>query len=621
MKRTLFLIFPVFFTIFPLCAHETVAPYLPAQEKKANAKNAPITVQYPYEKMRIPRGAKQIFIFGQVNLPQPVTLDINGQAVNVYKNGAFVAFLPVENGDFAFVLTAKSGDQTVQAVRHVKVPGANIKDFTKEASFDKEEIFPQRKVEVLPGDTVNLYARGTPGAQVKAQLGSLKNGKNITLKEDKTNPGIYRATFTVDPKQAEKSTKVVYQMTGGPENSKAKITAPAKIYVRDGKKPFTYAQVTKPGVKVRKLPTASGNLYPDYRAYGILRVTGERANQYRLWLSDTETAWLEKKNLKDTKNPGAEPNILSFIRTDTTDTRTRFIFTLNRAVPIQIHEYNDRVELTLYYVDSFEQNFSLDDTSPVVANVQWSEPAEKAVSFRLQLRPGTKLWGHAYNFEGNDLVVDLVHKPTIAPTQDKPLSGARIVLDAGHSPRRHVPYDGAIGPTGYLEYEATIALAEELKPKLESAGATVILTREGKNKMSLQDRYQKAINEDAHLFISLHYNALPETVNPLARPRGFSVYYNYPHSFALAEAMYNAFVKNVPLPDDGMIANDVLFIPRISQFPSILVENAYLILPEQEDLARSADGRALFIKALYEGVLNFYKEPAAPKPAPGKARK
>ncbi len=593
-------------------AHETVAPYLPAQEKKAGAKNAPITVQYPYEKMRIPRGAKEIFIFGQVNLPQPATLDINGQAVEVYKNGAFVAFLPVENGDFTFTLTAKSGEQTVQAVRHVKVPGANIKDFTHEAAFDKEEIFPQRRVEVLPGDTINLYARGTPGVQVTTQLPNLKNGKNIVLKEDASNPGTYRAAFTVDGKQSEKSTKVVYQMKGGPENSKAKITAPAKIYVRDAKAPFTYAQVIKPGVKVRKLPTSSGNLYPDYRAYGTLRVNGERANQYRLWLSDTESAWLEKKNLKDTKNPESEPNMLSFIRTDTTDTHTRFIFTLNRAVPIKIHEYNDRVELTLYYVDGFEQNFSLDDTSPVVSNVQWSEPAEKAVSFRLQLRKDAKLWGHAYNFEGNNLVLDLVHEPQRTPTAEKPLAGARIVLDAGHSPHRTVPYDGAIGPTGYLEYEATLALAEELKPKLESAGATVIMTREGKNHMSLQERYKKAIDQDAQLFISLHYNALPETVNPLARPRGFSVYYNYPHSFALAEAMYKSFVKNVALPDDGMIANDVLFIPRISQFPSILVENAYLILPQQEELAKSEEGRAPFIKALYEGILNFYKTQNAP---------
>ena len=614
------MILPAFFIISTASAHETIAPYLPAQEKKAEAKNAPITVQYPYEKMRIPRGAQQIFIFGQINLPQPVTLDINGQNVEVHPNGAFVAFLPVENGDFAFVLTAKSGEQTVQAVRHVRVPGTSIKNFTKEASFDKEEIFPQRHVQVLHGDTINLYARGTPGAQVTAQLPGLKGAENLLLKEDETNPGTYRAPFTVDSKQTEKSTKVVYQMEGGPEHSKAKITAPAKIYVRSSDKPFTYAQVIKPGVKVRKLPTPSGNLYPDYRAYGILRISGERANQYRLWLSDSESAWLEKKNLKPVKNPENEPNILSFIRTDTTPSLTRFVFTLNRAVPLKIHEYNDAVELTLYYVDGFEQNFSLDDTSPVVSNIQWAEPAEKALSFRLQLRKGEPLWGHAYNFEDNKLVVDLIHKPELTPTENKPLDGARIVLDAGHSPRRQVPYDGAVGPTGYLEYEANLALAEELKPKLESAGATVIMTRHDNNYMSLQDRYKKAIDEEAHLLISLHYNALPDTIDPLAHPRGFSVYYNYPHSFALAEAVYKSFVKNVALPDDGMIANDVLFIPRISQFPSILVENAYLILPQQEELAQTQTGRAPFIQALYEGILNFYKKPEPPA-TPGKARK
>ncbi|MBR2081769.1 MAG: N-acetylmuramoyl-L-alanine amidase [Elusimicrobiaceae bacterium] len=607
MKRTIFLIFSLFTAFLPLSSHETVAPYLPAQEKQSAAKNTSITVQYPYEKMHIARNSKEIFLFGQVNLPQPVTLDINGQSVEVYKNGAFVAFLPIQSGDFTFVLTATSGDKTVQAVRHIKVSGTNIKDYSQQASFDKEEIFPQRKVELLPADTVNLYVRGTPGAKVSAQLPNLKNAKNIVLKEDISRPGTYRAKFTIDPKQPAKSTKVVYKMTNGPDHSKAKITAPGKIYVRDAQEPYTYAQVTQPGVKIRKLPTASGNLYPDYRAYGTVRVSGEMANQYRLWLSDTEQAWLEKKHLKDTKNPEEVPNILSFIRTDTNEVRTRFVFSLNREVPIKIHEYNDRVELTLYYVDGFEQNFSLDDTSPVVSNIQWSEPAERAVAFRLQLRKDSKLWGHAYAFENNQLIVDLIHEPQRTATTDKPLAGTRIVIDAGHSPRRTVPYDGAIGPTGYLEYEATLALAQELKPKLEQAGATVIMTRHDNNTMSLQQRYKKALDENAHLFISLHYNALPDTVNPLARPRGFSVYYNYPHSFALAESVYKSFTKNVPLPDDGMIANDVLFIPRISQFPSILVENAYLILPQQEELARTIEGRASFVKALYEGIVNFYQ--------------
>lgn len=270
------------------------------------------------------------------------------------------------------------------------------------------------------------------------------------------------------------------------------------------------------------------------------------------------------------------------------------------------------MELALYYTDEFEENFSMDNTSPLVENIVWSQPENDTLLFKIYFKKGTAPWGHAYDFEENGLVLDLMHKPVLTPEKNKPLSGARILIDAGHSPRRQAPYDGAVGPTGLLEYEANLALAEELKPLLEQEGATVLMTRSGNNRMSLQERYKYALKENAHIFVSLHYNALPETVNPLARARGFSVYYNYPHSFQLAQSVYDAFTKRVPLPDNGMIANDVLFIPRIPQMPSILVENAYIILPEQEEMARSKKGREPLVHALYEGIMNFYG--VKPKP-------
>lgn len=610
MKRTIFFAFFLFFP--PLLGAQEgptlpVAPYLPAQAQQALDEQAPITVQYPYENMPLPSGASKVFIFGQVNLPQPATLDINGQAVELYSNGAFVSFVPVEAGDFEFILTAKNAQTTAQAIRHVKVRGSDIRDFSQEAAFDADQVFPQRAVELLPGDTVNLYVRGTPGATVSAQLPALKNGKEIPLTESTDQPGIYRGTFTIETDQKPKSTKVIYKMKDGPQDSKDKITAPAKITVRDAEQPFTYASVNLPGVKLRKRPTASGNLYSDYRAYGTLRVTGQMANQSRLWIDGKEIAWLENNRLTPVQEYQETPNTLSFIRSTTFDDRTRVVFTLDRPVPIQIHEYNDRVEVVLHYIDSFDQNFSLDDTSALLANIQWVERNEKTVAFRLELHKKAKLWGYTYRFEGNQLVVDLMHAPVRAKQAGKPLAGARIVLDAGHSPKRTPPYDGAVGPTGYLEYEGTLALAQDLKPLLEKAGATVLLTRQDDNKMSLQDRYDFAQDQQAHIFISLHYNALPETQNPLAAPRGFTVYYAYPHSLDLAQSVHKAFVKHVPLADNGLLANDVLFIPRMPDYPSILVENAFLMIPQQEEMAQTQAGRAPFVKALYEGIVNFYK--------------
>ena len=618
MKRTLFLLLFLFiFGTYGRGEEIPTAPYLPAQSGSA-VQNAPITVQFPYEKMTVTRGAANIFLFGKVNLPAPVTLDINGEKVPVQKNGAFIAFLPVKSGDFEFILTATSPSQTVRAVRRIVVPGADIKDFSAQAEFDPEEVFPQTPVELVPGDVVGLYVRGTPGAEVTFTLSGLKDAKNIPMKEDVSAPGMYRAKYLIDADQKPKTAKVTYKMKNGPNDTDAKITAPARIKVLDVKDPFTRAQVLSPGVKLRKIPTPRENLYPFYRAYGEVLLNGRMNGQYRLALNDKESAWLEEEKLKTLLFSDYQPNHISFLNTSVSGDKTRLVLSGERQTPISVHEFNDRLELTLYYTEGFAENYNFDTTSPIIDGITWSQPARDTLLFKINFKKGSMLWGHAYDFEGNNLVIDLMHRPALTPSKTQPLKGARILLDAGHSPKRTVPYDGAVGPTGYLEYEANLALAEELKPLLEKAGATVIMTRHGANRMSLQGRYQLALKEKAHIFVSLHYNALPETLNPLSRARGYSVYYNYPHSFQLAQSVYDAFTRNVALPDNGMIANDVLFIPRIPQMPSILVENAYLILPDQEEMARTPEGRQQLVQALYEGILNFYGVKTDPKRKAGR---
>ncbi len=606
MKRTLFLLLFLFsFYVSARGENIPTAPYLPAQNIPPGTQ-APITVQFPYEKMTVARGASHIFLFGQINLPGKAELDINGEKIPVYDNGAFLAFLPVKSGEFEFILTASANHETVRAVRRIIVPGADIKDFSAQAEFDEEEVFPQKPVELLPGDVVGLYVRGTPGAEVTFTLSGLQDAKNILMKEDVSSPGMYRAKYLIDEKQKPKTARVTYKMKNGPDDTNAKITAPATIKVLDKEDPFIHAKVLSPGVKLRKIPTPRENLYPFYRAYGEVLLNGRMNGQYRIFLNDDESAWLEETNLKHLFFSDYKPNHISMLTTSSTNEKTRLIFEGNRVTPISVHEFNDRLELTLYYTDGFAENYSFDTTSPVIENIVWSQPAKDTILFKIYFKKEVSLWGHAYDFEENKLLLDLMHPPSITPQDNAPLKGARILLDAGHSPRRTVPYDGTIGPTGYLEYEANLALAEDLKPLLEQAGATVIMTRHGNNHMSLQSRYQLAIQEKAHIFISLHYNALPETINPLARERGYSVYYNYPHSFKLAQSVYDAFTRLVPIADNGMIANDILFIPRIPQMPSILVENAYLILPEQEEMAKTPEGRAPFVQALYEGILNFY---------------
>lgn len=616
MKNTFFLLFFLVCLSSIICGQDIrVAPYLPTQEKQFSELDK-ITVQYPHENMKVTKGAKNIFIFGKVHLENPTSLQVNGIDVPLHKNGAFVAYLPVQSGNFEFLLTAKNATETFSAVRHIIVPGIDIKDFSQKASFDKTEVFPQKPVELLPGDTVSLEARGTPNAHVTATLNSLKDAKNIPLVEDAKRPGIYRASYVIRSAQKPKTSKVTYHMKKGPNNSSAKLVAPEKIKVRSRQNPFTYATITMDGTKIRKIPTPTENLYPFYRAYGTVLINGRKNGQYRIALNNTESAWLEESKLKNIDEDDYQVNAISQLELSTTPTKTQLKFLGSRQVPISVHEYKDKLELIVYYSRLGSMPEMLPENSPLIDKITWTQQTDDTATFVIYFKPDQKLWGHDYEFVDNNLLLTLNHAPQLTPEKNKPLKGARILIDAGHSPRRQAPYDGAVGPTGYLEYEANLALAEDLKPKLEKLGATVILTRHDNNRLGLVERHKLALKEQAHIFISLHYNALPETANPLARPRGYCVYYNYPHSFNLAQSVYKGFTKNVKLPDNGMIANDVLFIPRIPQIPSILVENAYLILPEQEEMAKTKEGRAPFVKALYEGILNFYgvEEPVvAPK--------
>ena len=606
MKKIFFYTIFLFFASFPSPAEPLpVAPYLPSGGEQEGQK-APITVQYPQENMTVARGAESIYLFGKVNLPAS-SLQINAVEVPLHTNGTFLAYLPVKQGKFQFLLTAQSQGKTYQATRQILVPGTPIEAFEKQARFDPKEIFPSKPLWLLPGDTLLLSARGTPKAKVTARLVGIKNAKNIELTEHPHQAGLYQTRYTIAPDQKPRSVKIVYTLIDEKTQTKDKITAKEKLKILSPRAPLQPARVKSAGTKLRKVPVSQGNLFPFYRAFGEVLINGRANGLYRLRLAQGQTAWIEERKLKFISFGQYAPNVLKELTILSQADSTQVRWTLSKQVPLFIEEFKDRLEVSFYYTPAFEENFNFDATSPLLDHVEWQQPQEDIVKFILHFKANASLWGHAYRYEQKDFVLDLYQPPAISPTAQKPLLGARILLDAGHSPKRTHPYDGLVTPSGFLEYELNLALAETLKPKLEKAGATVIMTRSGNNHIGLMDRYRKALAEKAHIFVSLHYNALPDSINPLATERGYSVYYTYPHAFALAESVHQSFNKRVPLADNGLINDDILFIPRIPDMPSILVENAFPILPQQEEWVLSESGRETLAEALYQGLLDFYQ--------------
>lgn len=97
-------------------------------------------------------------------------------------------------------------------------------------------------------------------------------------------------------------------------------------------------------------------------------------------------------------------------------------------------------------------------------------------------------------------------KPLKVTVPTTAVSGSlrRIVVDAGHGGKD----PGAIGPSGVMEKDITLAMAKRLALRLEKElGCQVVLTRDRDVYLALEERTAIANRVGADLFISIHANA------------------------------------------------------------------------------------------------------------------
>ena len=100
---------------------------------------------------------------------------------------------------------------------------------------------------------------------------------------------------------------------------------------------------------------------------------------------------------------------------------------------------------------------------------------------------------------------------------------SRVVIDAGHGGHD----TGSIGPTGFTEKELVLDVARRLKDLIEKEpGAEVVMTRTEDVFVPLEARTERANQEGADLFVSIHANS-----SKVKSVRGVETYFlNLPSS-------------------------------------------------------------------------------------------
>jgi N-acetylmuramoyl-L-alanine amidase len=178
------------------------------------------------------------------------------------------------------------------------------------------------------------------------------------------------------------------------------------------------------------------------------------------------------------------------------------------------------------------------------------------------------------------------------------LVGKVIVVDPGHGGND----TGATG-SSFSTQEKTVNLQVGLllKNKLEAAGAKVIMTRSDDRKLTLQQRVDIAVQNNADIFVSIHHNT-----HPNSQTNGTIVfYYNQGNSSKLASLVQSEIVKATNYKDlQSRFGN--YYVLRENPIPSILAEIGFLSNYNEEMRLRSEKQQDLAAEGLYKGILQYF---------------
>jgi N-acetylmuramoyl-L-alanine amidase len=151
-----------------------------------------------------------------------------------------------------------------------------------------------------------------------------------------------------------------------------------------------------------------------------------------------------------------------------------------------------------------------------------------------------------------------------------------------------------------------LPVAFALQRLLQRRGASVVMTRTTADPVDLALRPIIARRANAHAFVSLHYNAHGDGINPFRQPNGMEVYFYRPHAEQLARTVQAGLLRYQPLEDQGVHYRS-LAVVRTTWMPAILAEGGFIIIPEQENAMRTTEFQERYARAVADGLEEYFR--------------
>ena len=374
-----------------------------------------------------------------------------------------------------------------------------------------------------------------------------------------------------------------FTISNGTESKTYKITRP---YSNSAGKPSDLPQTTyqkpiiiitnKDNSPLRSTPVDAGLNRLQHLQKGIyLDAIGEYKNFYKVKLARDDYAWISKSNADKSTLESIEPSNLLSLDFNITDKEEAYIFKTERKLPYVLSENGSGYDLVIYGLNDEVYPFG---------------------RYEFKITKNTKSFGYYANYNDDG---DLVVKINKFKPQFKDLT---ITIDPGHG-------GGEKGTTGCLgdkEKDFNLKLALKLQSKLQEKGANIIMTRTNDKAVSLQDRVKIANDNNSQIFISIHANALPDSLMN-KDITGTEVYYFYPQAKELSQKILSS-VNEKTGNTNGKIKAESFAVVRNTNAVSVLIEAGYMIDPEENFKLISEDYQNKLADGIVTGLERYLND-------------
>ncbi len=568
--------------------------------------------------------AQKIFFLGTA--PPDGQVLINSKPITRSKAGHFSPSLPLQLGENLFTVRHQNQELQIKVTRLATGP-----ELPQGLAFAKDSLTPAVDIARLPGELICFSAIAPPNANVSVKLANqtialspqpqqAQLPSNLAALTGQNQPhaqssvGNYKGCTTAQQPDPD-SLSLIYGnniISGAvvPDSSQeVDLGQPQFQLTLNGK------TITQPGTgKIQILSRAKLPVVEVIADAGVAR-TGPSTDYSRLTplpkgtratVTGRESEWLRLDNgtwinSKETRIlPGAIPpqTIIRSVGYRQIPGATEIVFPLQVPVPVSVQQSEQALALTLYNTTAQTDIIRLDD-DPLIERLDWQQEAPGQVKYTFNLKKAQQ-WGYKLRYDGTTLVLALRHPPKIGNTRRKPLANFKIVLDPGHGGKE----SGASGPTGYLEKDVNLVISKLLRDELVKRGATVVMTREDDQEVSLVERQAIISREEPAIALSIHHNSLPDN-GDAEKTKGFGTFWYHPQAHSPAIFLQNYVVKKLGRPYYGVFWNN-LALTRPAAAPSVLLELGFMSNPDEFEEIVNPEEQKKMANAIAQGITEWF---------------